>query len=219
MLEGNLPARLRVCNVLLLSSILLDEVVRHKESRQVVRNCDTHPVAIRNLALVRAGKSAPISRVCEILEHRRVQVTICMETITAEREPVSPPCIRDSCGIPHSRRSSPTCIDSAVQPGRNILFRGHLNDSAELSSILCGITRSQYAHRLYIACIKRWRKGRRTIFRERHSVQDVLHVILRTSRMQNAVPLVQPSRQVIDEVGEMPSWLPGDILGQSLISY
>ena len=50
--------------------------------------------------------------------------------------------------------------------------------------------------------------------RKRHSVEDVLHLIFGTTRMENAVGFVKPAWLVVDGVGKRAAGLRGGVFAK-----
>ena len=89
-----------------------------------------------------------------------------------------------------------------MEARRDILRATDVHYSAKLPPILGRITRSQHAHGFDLIGIERWRKRWRTILCQRQSVEDKLHVVFRTARMQHAVRFINPPGLIVDEIGK-----------------
>src|SRR5580704_3331428 len=101
MLVKNLPGRFAVRNVLSLPGLLLYQFVRHEETHDMVSHADAQAVLLGKISFVRSRKAFRISPICEILEHRGIQVTVAVKTVHARRKAILARGIRKSRGTCH----------------------------------------------------------------------------------------------------------------------
>src|SRR5580704_9051096 len=105
MLVKNLPGSFVVRNVLSLPGLLLYQFVRYEETHGIVSHGDAQAVLLGKNSLVRSRKARCISAICEILKHRRIQVTVAMKTVRARRKAILPRGIRKSPRTCHRRKA------------------------------------------------------------------------------------------------------------------
>ena len=146
------------------------------------------------------------------MENRRVEVSLGVEPVGAQPKQVFPLRIRDCSRAVERREVAPADIELSVQSGGLTLLRADFDDPAQLATVLGVITARQDTHRLYIVRINRWCKCRRTVLRQRKSVDYILNVVLRAPWMQYSIGLVKPSRRLVDEVRKISARLCGDLL-------
>src|SRR5215469_14018012 len=101
-----------------------------------------------------------------------------MKTIAAEREPGIPPGIRNCSASPCGGKATPSSLDPSMPPPGHILFCCDLNDAAELSTVLGGVIRGEYAYGFNFVAVECRGKSRGAILGYRNSVDYVLHVVL-----------------------------------------
>ena len=90
--------------------------------------------------------------------------------------------------------------DRGAEASACVRHRHNLDHAPELPAVFRGITTSQDCHRLHIIRAKFRGEDRRTVIGHGQPVHHVLRLVLRTSRMQDAVGFEQPSGLRVDNV-------------------
>src|SRR5215469_17722276 len=124
--------------------------------------------------------------------------------------------IKNAPGTVRGPKASTHYIELPMQSHGQILFRRDFNYSAQLPTVLRWITRSQHARGLYSVHIERRRKSRRAILRDGQSVNYILHVVFRASRMEYAVGFIRPSRKIVHLIRKTSARLHGTSFAQCL---
>ncbi len=154
MLKVNLPARLRVRNVLPLAGLLLHKLVGHQEAHNVVRNAQAQTVVPREISFIRSRKSPRISPVRKVGKHRGIEIAIRVKSLAAQRNPVRLLGKRNSRRGLHRRKTSSPGVEPPVPSGRNIFSGAHFHNAAQLPPIFCGKICRHHAQGFDVICIK-----------------------------------------------------------------
>src|SRR6185436_4483948 len=151
-------------------------------------------VRSRPLPFQDGGKSAAASAVRIVLLDGGVEVAIRSHGVAGKPE--------RSLAAPVSKRKKTGAIPEAavlyrsgsVQTRMHILIARGLDDATELQTKFGRVSRGAHVQRIELIDVERLRKSRGPIVIERHAIDDVLDVVLRTARMQSAVGLEHPAR-------------------------
>ena len=194
MLKIDLSTCLGVLNILSLACLLLYKLVGHQKADHVVHHAYTQSVARREIPFVGSREPRGISPVRVIRQHRRIEIALCMKSLCIRRKSVRSLRIRNSRRAVHRRETSAARVKPPVPSCWNVFLRGDFDNAAQLPPVFGWKTRCQHAQGLDFARIKRRRKRRRAILRQRQAVHHKLHVVLRAARMKHAIGFEYPSR-------------------------
>ena len=87
-----------------------------------------------------------------------------------------------------------------MQTGRRVLRRRDFDDAAKLPPVFRRITCRADADGIRFLCFKRSRKRGRSVFGERQTIDNELHLVFRFARVKDPTCLVTPARKRIDEI-------------------
>src|ERR1700674_3361809 len=134
MLEKDLTGSLPVRNVLTLQRLLLHQLIGNQEAHCIMDHRDAQPVAIRKIPLIRSRKSARISTIREILEHRRIQVAIRVKTVAACGKTIFPRAVGKRRRAGYGVKTTASRVELAMKPAGRVFGGRHFDDAAQLSS-------------------------------------------------------------------------------------
>ena len=207
MLEENLAAGFDIGNVLALAGLLLDEFVGNQEAHDIVNDGEAQAVAFGKFALVGSGKAAGVAAIGEVGEHRRIEITIGVKTVAADRETVFSRGVGKRGGAAGAGKAAAIHVELAVKTSGHVFYGGDFDDAAKFAAVLGGKSGGQHAHGIDIVGVEFRGERGRAILRERQAVENILHIVFRAARVQHAVGFVEPAGLLIDEVAEISAGL------------
>src|SRR5215471_7426865 len=137
-----------------------------------------------------------------------------MEALRAGFEMVRAGGITEFGGAAYGSKAAASQLEPPVPPGGRIFLRGKFDDAAELAAVFGRVTGRENPQGFDIARVERRSERRRAVLRQRHSVDNILHLVFRTARVQSAVRFVKPARLVVDGVGKRATGLGRSVFAQ-----
>src|SRR6266702_5783150 len=87
-----------------------------------------------------------------------------------------------------------------MQTARRVLRGRDFDDAAQLPAVFRRIARRADADGIRFLGFERSRKGGRSVFGERQTIDNELHLVFRFARVKDSACLVTPARKRIDEI-------------------
>ena len=187
--------------VLTVARLLLCGMVRNKEACSVRPGVDGEPAARSPTSL--PNRTLPPSRtrlVVEILEGRRIQVAVRASSQKSDGHlrPAPGVLVRE-CAEPRSVAASQHVHRGAVAQ-RGVPPRVEGDHPGKPPAVLGRNSGDENRDRLELTGVECRGKADRPVVVQRHSVDDVLRVVLRAARVKDRVGLDQPARHGRDDI-------------------
>src|ERR1700688_2534044 len=126
-----------------------------------------------------------------------------MKTVASDRKTIFSKRVGNGGGTADAGKTSAIYVELPMEAVGHIFHGGYFHDAAELATVFGGKCGGQHAHRFHVVGVTLRRKGWRAILGERQPIENILHIVFRSARMQNAVSFIQRPGVLIGEGREL----------------
>ena len=198
--------------VLPLAGFLLDKVIRHEEAGSIRASVEGQPVARTQIAREAQVDTSGLPVVCEVLDRRRIQVSVRRTTLDSDGDCRSVPSVlvrrRSDPGV-LARGASALQVRCKVVALQSSSSRIECDHAAQPATVFGWNASREDTYGFEFSVLERGRESDGPVVVQRHAVNHVLGVVFGTARMQDGVGLEQPARHRRDDIdGASPQHCP-----------